>query len=75
MWNESKLETFAFFHNEKAVCVTLLMLVHGLLLFGNFPGRPLGSSQRAGTFFFFLFFFLSCIFRKGQGIIDNKQIN
>lgn len=76
MWNESKLEAFAFFHNEKAVCETLQMLVHGPLLFGNFPGRPISSSQHAGIFQFLVFLFifflsLSCIFQKGQSISDN----
>lgn len=44
-----------FFHNEKAVCVTLLtlILVRGPLLFGNFPGHPLFSSPHAGSADFF----------------------
>lgn len=62
-----------FFHNEKVVCVTLLILilVHGPLLFGNFPGCPLCSSQHAGS----THFFWAAFSRKGKtfDIIDNKQ--
>lgn len=62
-----------FFHNEKVVCVTLLILilVHGPLLFGNFLGCPLYSSQHAGSAQVFWVAFS----RKANkfDIIDNKQ--
>lgn len=71
MWQESGLELTTLFHNEKVVCVTviILILVHGPAFIWklSWPRSVLLSTRWVCSLL------LSRIFQKGLVVIDNKQ--